>query len=201
MSLGIAVIVVFILYLIDKHNRWRQAAKITLGLIIVGFLAGTCYWGWEKHNARIVEEREATQMAADEAAVRANADCLKRNAQFSNVFEECEKDPSVVLHPISVTWDHPTSSATRPQPIIGWAVVTPTDGATADIYKRCSFGVGDFPCGFVSPDFSIATLKKGDRVQVLSGKTRAANGTEIYEVKFQEWTGWMDANDLRLETP
>jgi hypothetical protein len=31
MSIGLALIVIFILYLIDKHNRWRQAVKILGG--------------------------------------------------------------------------------------------------------------------------------------------------------------------------
>lgn len=33
MTLGYALIVIFVLYLIDKHNRWRQAAMIVGALI------------------------------------------------------------------------------------------------------------------------------------------------------------------------
>ena len=33
MTLGYALIVIFVLYLIDKHNGWRQAAMIVGALI------------------------------------------------------------------------------------------------------------------------------------------------------------------------
>jgi len=33
MTLGLALILIFILYLIDKHNRWREAAKTVVGLV------------------------------------------------------------------------------------------------------------------------------------------------------------------------
>jgi hypothetical protein len=38
MPLGIALILIFVLYLIDKHNRWRIAIKITVALIILAIL-------------------------------------------------------------------------------------------------------------------------------------------------------------------
>jgi hypothetical protein len=65
------------------------------------------------------------------------------------------------------------------------------------IVKRCAFNVGIVPCGV--EEGNIAKLNKGDRVQILSDKIRAPDGTEIYEVKFQQWRGWVDASDLSLE--
>jgi hypothetical protein len=38
MTLGLALILIFILYLIDKHSRWREAAEIVAGLVILGVL-------------------------------------------------------------------------------------------------------------------------------------------------------------------
>jgi hypothetical protein len=40
MTLGLAAILIFVLYLIDKHSRWKQAFKFlcwTAGLAVVGF--------------------------------------------------------------------------------------------------------------------------------------------------------------------
>ncbi len=80
-----------------------------------------------------------------------------------------------------------------------WNVVTPLSNDWTEICKRCKFNVGG--CGYDDGRFGeIASLHKGDRVQVVSVKSRSASGTEIYEVKFQSWVGWMDAADLTLDT-
>jgi len=73
-----------------------------------------------------------------------------------------------------------------------------------DMYMRCAFNTGSKTClMFDGPenDFSgrLASLKQDDRVEILSAKVRAPNGTDIYKVRFQKWTGWMDANSLTLE--
>jgi hypothetical protein len=66
------------------------------------------------------------------------------------------------------------------------------------IFKRCHFDVDGFTsCGYASGE--VAELKQGDRVEILSGKIRSASGTEILEVRFQSWVGWMDATDLTLD--
>jgi hypothetical protein len=44
MTLGIALIIIFVLYLIDKHNRWRQTLKLVVALAVVaGLLYGSVY--------------------------------------------------------------------------------------------------------------------------------------------------------------
>jgi len=73
-----------------------------------------------------------------------------------------------------------------------WATVVNAYGA--EIYKRCYFNAGDLPCGYDDGRWG-----KMDRVQIVSAKSRSASGKEIYEVKFQRWTGWMDATDLNLD--
>jgi hypothetical protein len=80
-----------------------------------------------------------------------------------------------------------------------WATVVNAYGT--EIYKRCNFNAGDLPCGYDDGRWGkIASLREGDRVQVVSAKSRSASGTEIYEVKFQSWVGWMDAAALTLDT-
>ena len=91
----------------------------------------------------------------------------------------------------------------KPSPILGYASVATYE---ENIYQRCAFNTGSTPCLMVDGpenDFSgrLATLKRDDRVEILSAKIRAPNGKEIYEVRFQKWTGWMDADSLTLEVP
>jgi hypothetical protein len=80
-----------------------------------------------------------------------------------------------------------------------WATVVNAYASQTEIYKRCHFNVGVLPC--FPDDGEIASLHEGDRVQVVSAKSRSASGTEIYEVKFQSWVGWMDAAALTFDSP
>jgi len=67
MSIGIALIVIFILYLIDKHNLWRQAAKVGAGLVVLVILIGSGIFGWQEFKSR----REARRFAEEQAKLRA----------------------------------------------------------------------------------------------------------------------------------
>ncbi len=201
MTLGIALVLIFILYLIDKHNRWRIAAKLTAGLIVLCILAVGAFYGWSKYEDDQTEKRNA----AYRTKMQPVWDCTARNLQFSNAAEECEKDSTVVLHAIPPPTFVPTApiqTATpnsKTHPVLGSAVVT---GEFTSIYKRCYFNAGNYPCGFgsdLSNGAAMSTLHKGDRLQLLSHKTRSSGGSDIYEVQFQQWTGWADASDLSPE--
>jgi hypothetical protein len=232
MTLGIALLLIFILYLIDKHNRWRIAAKLTVGLIVLCILAVGGFFGWEKYK----ERREARQEAEYEAekareATRKQAELAKTCKVWEDKHPNGSPPDKVYTEQGGLTekgtnkhfWvldppqgcegplesDYvtrnvwivvpPNQSKTKVQPGLGWAVVT-TDYGLFSIAKRCAFDVGTFPCGYLdTTNGEIAQLKKGDRVQILSGKIRAPNGTEIYQVKYQQWTGWGDASGLSLE--
>jgi len=199
MTLGIALLLIFILYLIDKHNRWRQAVKITIGLVVVGLLAIGGVYGWQKYDEYQIEK----QQAAERIRMQPFWDCTARNSQFSNAEEECKKNPTVVLQAIQPPIFNPTApfqasaSKSKIRPALGTAVVT---GDFAEIDKRCYFDAGSYPCGLYDPNgATISTLHKGDQLQILSHKIRSSGGTDIYEVQFQQWTGWIDAANLSLE--
>jgi hypothetical protein len=89
----------------------------------------------------------------------------------------------------------------KSSPVLGYATVSKWG---QDMYMRCAFNTGSSPCLMLDGpenDFSgrLASLKMDDRVEILSARVRAPNGTEIYKVRFQKWTGWVDADSLTLE--
>jgi hypothetical protein len=45
----------------------------------------------------------------------------------------------------------------------------------------------------------MAILKKGDQGSISSDMVRTDNGSNIYEVKFGRWVGWMEAKDLDIQ--
>jgi hypothetical protein len=66
MSIGVALVVIFILYLIDKHNRWRQAAKVGAGLLVLALLIGGGIFGWREFKL----QREAKRLVQEQAKLR-----------------------------------------------------------------------------------------------------------------------------------
>ena len=90
--------VIFMAYLIDKHNLWRKAAKIAVWILIFAAIGCGCFYGWFKYDEYQTEKRQEGENAAYEAKMKPIRDCAARNAQFSNAEEECEKDPSIILH-------------------------------------------------------------------------------------------------------
>ncbi len=75
MTLGIALVLIFILYLIDRNQVWRQTLKVVVGLAIVGALAIAGFYGWSK----ISEWREAKAAQATHEAYEKRVDaCMAR---------------------------------------------------------------------------------------------------------------------------
>jgi hypothetical protein len=58
MTLGIALLLIFILYLIDKHNQWRRAAKVGLGILALAIFAAAAIYAWNRHTERLAQEDE-----------------------------------------------------------------------------------------------------------------------------------------------
>jgi hypothetical protein len=86
MSIGIAAVIIFVLYLIDKHGRWRQTAKITAALTVLTLLGWAGLLGYDKYDSWRHAKAEHT------AAVR---DCAARNGSDPTTQKACEVDPSV----------------------------------------------------------------------------------------------------------
>jgi hypothetical protein len=91
----------------------------------------------------------------------------------------------------------PTSKP-RPKPEALYAIV---GQYYTSIYKRCAFLPQDNygRCNY-QPE-TVAELKRGDRVRVLSRMVRAENGDDIYKVRTEQgWEGWIDARGITLES-
>jgi len=180
----------------------------------------------EKREARESAAREAEQKKEAEAAAAKLADTCKEweqkhplgspvgsaldgammgspdgcEGQLETAYNEKMKKEQASLEATKrKTSSVPTDLKKYEVKALHWATVVNAYGT--EIYKRCYFNAGDMPCGYDNGRWGkIASLHNGDRVQVVSAKGRSASGTEIYEVRFQSWVGWMDAATLTLDT-
>lgn len=64
MTLGIALLLIFILYLIDKHSQWRRAAKVGLGILALAIIAAAAIYVWNRHADKLaeLEEKEGEEL-------------------------------------------------------------------------------------------------------------------------------------------
>lgn len=93
MSIGYALIVIFVLYLIDKHNHWRQAALIGGGLIALAAVGLGSVYGWQEYQSRQSARRIALQQAASKAACLDSAKLATTNAFIPDT-SVCDTDAS-----------------------------------------------------------------------------------------------------------
>jgi hypothetical protein len=121
MSVGVALVIIFVLYLIDKHNQWRRAALITAVAVVLGILGLGSWFGWIKY--------QDWKAAKDRG--RIEAEQAKRDAQACADWESKHPlgSPIDVLHG---KWDDGT-----PMPKEGVTVGTPQgcSGALEDAYN------------------------------------------------------------------
>jgi hypothetical protein len=75
MTIGIAIVIAMVLYLIDRNKVWKQAAKILGGLILLAVLGGAGVVGWVMYD----NWRTARKEAAEQAAQAATEAALKQN--------------------------------------------------------------------------------------------------------------------------
>jgi len=221
MWIGSALVLIFILYLIDKHNRWRQALKLVIGLVLLCIVTVGGFWGWQKYQDYRQEKEERAEAAAQEARMLACIDRLKQipvpndaaNADVpADIQRACEASPDATTFlyvslsqplPPTTGWvPDPPKAKPQPKPkpesrpncdavpCSDWAAVTYEYGS--EIQGDDCFETGSWQALCKK----IAVLNRGDRVQILSEKTRSSDGTDIYKVKFQQWTGWTRASEL-----
>ena len=132
-----------------------------------------------QNNRTSPQDSESTELAS---CLKSGV-CAKEDPAMLKSYAGIEDPPATPAHP----------TRARPQ------YATVKDNYAA-LVKRCSFLPFDNygRCNY-QPE-TIATLKRGDRVRLLSPLTRAENGSDIYKVRTeQDWDGWIDSNHIRLE--
>jgi hypothetical protein len=97
MTLGVALVVTFVLYVIDKHDQWRTTAKIAAAFVALALLSIGGYYGHARYEEYREERRERFVKLNRDAAIKA---CL---ARFPNLpdnkdawLPECEENPDRV---------------------------------------------------------------------------------------------------------
>jgi hypothetical protein len=223
MSLGAWIFLSVLLLLVVLHKQFRKIFFWTAGIaaVCVGIFAGYFYVKERLEEKRQKAEHAAYLKRVDECVTRLTPPGVKQSwfLDGATPASVCSDNPDITQS--EATAQH--SPVTVPIPeggTAGWSVVprpkrkpTPVEpknwalvkGDYVSIYSRCHFEAGtkkydSNACGVFDKE-TIAELKKGDRVAILSGLVRSSGGADIYEVRFQRWTGWVEATDLAIDTP
>jgi hypothetical protein len=101
MTLSIALVLIFILYLVDKNQIWRPAAKVVTGLAVLGVLVVAGFFAWTKYEDRRVVKaaRQAHEKLVDACVARYSTSGLKEatvpvpQGATLDVRETCEGSP------------------------------------------------------------------------------------------------------------
>lgn len=87
MTVGIALVLIFVLYLIDKHSRWWQAFKLTVGMVVLGIVGIGGFFGCQQYRANREKKQEQAELAARQAKFScvANPDASPKALDFSDL--------------------------------------------------------------------------------------------------------------------
>jgi hypothetical protein len=75
-ALSFALVLIFVLWLIDKHGLWRGFFKVIIGLVVLCVVGALCLYGWIKYDAYRTEKRQAAEASAYQAKMKA---CIALN--------------------------------------------------------------------------------------------------------------------------
>jgi hypothetical protein len=97
-SLGIALLLIFVLFLIDKHHLWRDIARNALLPLAIVILVMACWFSWAKYR----DQKEQRRVAANhKKAVEA---CVAR-FPGQDLAQACAADPQLVsCNRVTVPW-------------------------------------------------------------------------------------------------
>jgi len=94
MTIGVALVVIFVLYLIDNHNRWLVTLKIVVVVVLLALLSAGGYYGYTRYSEHREKMRESAIKTQHDNAVRA---CLARFPSLPDRKDawlpECEENP------------------------------------------------------------------------------------------------------------
>jgi hypothetical protein len=86
MPIAIALVLIFVLYLIDKHKLWRKALKLFIGLVVLSVVGIGGFIGWEQYRTYRDERRQETEAAAEQVR--------EEQARFSACVSRLKKIPA-----------------------------------------------------------------------------------------------------------
>jgi hypothetical protein len=97
--LSLALVLIFVLYLIDKNNAWKGAAKIAGGLVALVALAAVAVYGWLKYDDWKAErKRKADVMACMKSVTEGTTVFVRDGEEINNVVKSfCESNPGAKL--------------------------------------------------------------------------------------------------------
>jgi hypothetical protein len=99
LPLSIALVLIFVLYLIDKHDAWRGATKIVGAFVALAVVFAAGIYGWGKYeDRRIAKEHEANVKACMKSLSEGAIVFVRSGDEIGNVVKSfCESNPGANL--------------------------------------------------------------------------------------------------------
>jgi len=93
--LSVALVLIFVLYLIDKHGAWKGAAKTAAAFVALCVLGAVGIYGWGQYEDwRAKKKREADVAACMKTVTEGTTVFVRRGDEISNVVKSfCESHP------------------------------------------------------------------------------------------------------------
>ena len=164
-ALSIALVLIFVMWLIDKHNQWKRTAKIALALVVLAVVGVAGIYGYNRYDNWREKKREKAQ---HDGAVKA---CIGRFPdKDTSAQTTCEANPDAVpgMADAAIQWDSTpdTSTLQKPKPVTRPRSRHLRVKSYADI-ELTTTEFGSLDCGTVKPGEIVTLLSdEGSTVKV-----------------------------------
>ncbi len=97
--LSIAIVLIFVLYLIDKRTAWKGAAKIVAALLALILLSAAGVYGWHRYDEWRTQKKHEAQVKACSGSLTEGAIVFVRSGDdVTNVVKSfCEANPGETI--------------------------------------------------------------------------------------------------------
>jgi hypothetical protein len=150
MPIGFALLIIFVLYLIDKHGKWKQAFQITVVLAAVAVIGLMAFYVYNNHHQK---QQEANNQAI--GAKKSN-ECASWEAEYTihgssaHSYRQCDTDMAVSMRelgkvPDSKMWPNVSDPAlpiesNTPHNVDGCADALTIEYCSKQPYATCPEG-------------------------------------------------------------
>jgi hypothetical protein len=97
--LAFTLLLIFILWLIDKHNLWRKALKVLIWTVAIGVVGLACLYGWSRYAQNRDREEAAARLKAQKQRVSDCKSRMKATSSTWDVFDEIAAEETCKANP------------------------------------------------------------------------------------------------------
>ena len=193
--LAAVLILIFVLHLIDKHNRWVAAVEVVLALVALALLGFGGLYGWSKYSdwedakkqeseAQIQKAKQDACVARMKSASKGWSDDTQANAQYACLANPDAPGADQAAKSAGDWFDANQPGVPKPKKPVYTIGNLPEKQAQTKVL--CTYGIG-----LTTQEYGTLIVDHVDKGEIVT--LMSDDGTKVRVRKNNGTAGWADA--------